>query len=65
MARSIFFSFHYEDVSSFRANVVRNSWLTMRDRSANFIDKSMWEEAEKKGVPFLKALIEKGLKGQV
>ncbi len=63
MARSIFFSFHYEDVSSFRANVVRNSWLTMRDRSANFIDKSMWEEAEKKGISFLQALIEKGLKG--
>jgi hypothetical protein len=63
MARSIFFSFHYDDVSSFRANVVRNSWLTMRDRSANFIDKSIWEEAEKKGVSNLKDLIEKGLKG--
>jgi hypothetical protein len=63
MARSVFFSFHYEDVSSFRANVVRNSWLTMRDRSAHFIDKSMWEEAEKKGANALKQLIETGLKG--
>jgi len=63
MARSIFFSFHYKDVSSFRANVVRNSWLTMRDRSANFIDKSMWEEAERKGSDALKKLIVDGLNG--
>ena len=63
MARSIFFSFHYKDVSTFRANVVRNSWLTMRDRSAKFIDKSMWEEAEKKGTEALKRLIADGLNG--
>jgi hypothetical protein len=63
MARSIFFSFHYKDVSSFRANVVRNSWLTMRDRSAKFIDKSMWEEAERKGGDALKKLIADGLNG--
>lgn len=63
MARSIFFSFHYEDVSTFRANVVRNSWLTMRDRSAKFIDRSMWEEAEKKGSESLKSLIADGLNG--
>ena len=63
MARSIFFSFHYDDVSSFRANVVRNSWLTMRDRSAKFIDKSMWEEAEKKGAAHLKTLINNSLQG--
>lgn len=63
MARSIFFSFHYEDVSSFRANVVRNSWLTINDHSANFIDKSIWEKEEKKGSTFLKTLIDSGLKG--
>lgn len=63
MARSVFFSFDYKDVSSFRANVVRNSWLTMRDATANFIDRSMWEEAQKKGTVALKHLIEKGLKG--
>lgn len=62
MARSIFFSFHYGDVSSFRANVVRNSWVTM-ERSVNFIDKSAWEEAERKGVSSLKRLIENWLKG--
>jgi hypothetical protein len=63
MARSVFFSFHYEDVSSFRANVVRNSWVTMRDRSAKFIDKSMWEEAERKGTEAIKRLIANGLVG--
>lgn len=62
MARSIFFSFHYGDVSSFRANVVRNSWVTM-DRSINFIDKSIWEDAERKGDINLKNLIKKCLKG--
>jgi hypothetical protein len=62
MARSIFFSFHYADVSSFRANVVRNSWVTMNN-SINFIDKSAWEEAEQKGILELKKLIDKWLKG--
>ena len=28
MARRVFFSFHYQDVIDFRANVVRNHWLT-------------------------------------
>src|ERR1019366_3474129 len=63
MARSVFFSFHYKDVSSFRANVVRQSWVTMKDRKVTFIDKSLWEEAEKKGVQALKVLIEKSLVG--
>lgn len=63
MARKIFFSFHYDDVSSFRANVVRQSWVTKKDRTASFIDKSMWEEAEKKGIMALKLLIENGLVG--
>ena len=63
MARSIFFSFHYKDISSFRANVVRNSWVTMKDRTAKFLDKSMWEEAERKGTEALKKLIADGLRG--
>ncbi len=62
MARSVFFSFHYGDVSSFRANVVRNSWVTMGS-TANFIDKSAWEEAERKGTTQLKSLVEAWLKG--
>ena len=62
MARSIYFSFHYKDVSSFRANVVRNSWVT-QDHTAKFVDKSMWEEAEKKGADALKSLIDKSMNG--
>lgn len=62
MARSIFFSFHYSDVSSFRANVVRNSWVTMNNL-VSFIDKSAWEEAQQKGTIEIKKLIEKWLKG--
>ena len=63
MARSVFFSFHYKDVSSFRANVVRQSWVTKKDSDATFIDKSLWEEAEKKGVQALKNLVEESLVG--
>lgn len=63
MVRSVFFSFDYKDVASFLANVVRNSWLSMKDSEAKFIDKSMWEEAQKKGTNALKRLIENGLKG--
>ena len=32
MAKRVFFSFHYQDVIDFRANVVRNHWLTKSDR---------------------------------
>lgn len=63
MPRSVFFSFHYKDVSSFRANVVRQSWLTMKDRKATFIDKSLWEEAEIKGAQALKDLVQRSLVG--
>lgn len=34
LAKRVFFSFHYKDVSDFRANVVRNSWVT-QDRKAS------------------------------
>jgi hypothetical protein len=38
MAKRVFFSFHYQDVIDFRANVVRNHWLTKKDRKdANVI----------------------------
>lgn len=37
MAKRVFFSFHYENVSNFRVNVVRNHWLTKPNReSAGF-----------------------------
>jgi len=63
MARSIYFGFHYDDVSSFRANVVRNSWVTMKRGGEHFVDKSIWEEALKKGPAALKKLIGNGLDG--
>ena len=48
MAKRVFFSFHYQDVSDFRANVVRNHWLLKSDRSTSgFFDASIWETAKK------------------
>jgi hypothetical protein len=61
MGRRVFFSFHYEDVSSFRANVVRNSWLCNREGESSFIDASLWEAARKQGDAALKRLIDNGL----
>ncbi len=59
MAKKVFFSFHYEDVKSFRANVVRNSWVVKnKDRTASFIDGSLWETVRKKGVTAIKNLID-------
>ena len=46
MAKKVFFSFHYQDVIDFRANVVRNHKLTKTD-SAGYFDASMWEDAKK------------------
>lgn len=64
MAKKVFFSFHYQDVIDFRANVVRNHWLTKPDRdSAGFFDSSIWEEAKKTGEVSLKRLINKGITG--
>lgn len=62
MAKRVFFSFHYEDVKEFRANVVRKHWVAKPDREiSGYYDASMWEEAQKKGKVALKRLINKGL----
>lgn len=63
MARRVFFSFHYErDI--WRANVVRNSWVTQDDReAAGFWDASLWEEAKKRGDDAIKRMIDKALEG--
>lgn len=62
MARRVFFSFHYQDVIDFRANVVRNHWLTKPDReAAGYYDASIWEKAKKEGDIALKRLINDGL----
>jgi len=64
MAKRVYFAFHYRDVVDFRANVVRNHWLTKRDReAAGFFDASLWEEAKRKGDIALKRLINAGLEG--
>jgi hypothetical protein len=64
MARRVSFCFHYQDVIDFRANVVRNHWMTKPHReAAGFFDVSLWEDAEKHGDVAIKRLINSGLEG--
>ncbi len=64
MAKRVFFSFHYQDVVDFRANVVRQHWMTKPDREeAGFFDASIWESAKRTGSVALKRLINGGLDG--
>ena len=64
MANRVFFSFDYEDVRDFRANVVRNHWVTKEGRDdAAYFDASIWEEARTKGDLALKRLINSSLEG--
>jgi hypothetical protein len=64
MAKRVFFSFYYQDVIDFRANVVRQHWLTKPDRdSAGFFDASIWESAKRTGTVAVKRLINSGLDG--
>jgi len=59
MARRVFFSFEYGDVS--RAMVVRNSWVAQGKEAAGFIDAANFEELERKG----KTAIENWIDGQL
>jgi len=63
MARRVFFSFHYEkDV--WRANVVRNSWVTKPDRKvAGFIDAAEFEKIKRQGDLAVKRWINSELEG--
>jgi len=62
MARKVFFSFHYEDVKTFRANVVRKHGLTKENvQEAGFFDASIWEDAKKHGDESVKRLINSNL----
>jgi hypothetical protein len=64
MAKKVFFSFHYQDVKEFRANVVRRHWQMKPDReSAGFFDSSLWEEARQTGALAIKRLVNSGLNG--
>lgn len=64
MAKRVFFSFHYQDVIEFRANVVRQHWLTKPDREvAGFFDASIWGNAKLSGSVGIKRVINGGLEG--
>lgn len=64
MAKRVFFTFHYQDVIDFRANVVRQHWLTKPDReAAGFFDASIWGNAARTGNIAVKRLINSGLDG--
>jgi len=56
MAKRVFFSFHYQDVIDFRANVVRNH-KTTKHESAGYFDASIWEDAKRTSDLALKRLI--------
>lgn len=56
MAKRVFFSFHYQDVIDFRANVVRQH-KTTKHEGAGYFDASIWEEAKKTSSLALKRLI--------
>lgn len=63
MARNVFFSFHYKN-DVWRANVVRNSWVTKPDRNASgFVDKADFEEIKKGGDKAIKKWIDEQLIG--
>ncbi len=61
MAKRVFFSFHYDDVKTFRVNVVRNHSLTKEVGQAGFFDASIWEDAELHGDIAVKRLIDSNL----
>ena len=62
MAKRVFFSFDYQDVIDFKANVVRNHWITKPDRKdAGFFDASIWESEKSTGDVALKQLIDEAL----
>ena len=61
MARKVFFSFKYEDVS--RAMVVRKSAVTKGEEAAGFIDKADFEKIKKQGDQAIKNWIDAQLKG--
>jgi MTH538 TIR-like domain (DUF1863) len=62
MARSVFFSFHYQN-DVWRANQIRNLHIVTGCAAAGFQDSSLWEESKKKGDAVIKKLIDDGLLG--
>lgn len=62
MARKVFFSFHYKN-DVWRANQVRNSWVTQGKEAAGFIDSVDFEKIEKEGDAAIKKWIDNQLAG--
>ena len=61
MARRVFFSFKYEDVS--RAMIVRNSWVTQGKQAAGFVDAADFEKIKRQGDAAIKRWIDNQLDG--
>jgi len=62
MARSVFFSFHYQrDI--WRVNQIRNAPNVIGVAAAGFKDSSLWEEAKRQGDAAIKRLIDRALVG--
>jgi hypothetical protein len=62
MARRTFFSFHFKG-DSWRAGVVRNSWVTQERTAAGFFDSAEWEKVKKKNDADIKKWIDSQLNG--
>jgi hypothetical protein len=62
MARSVFFSFHYQK-DIWRVSRVRNSWVTQERTTNTFLDSAEWESVQKKGDATVKRWIDKQLNG--
>ena len=61
MARKVFFSFKYKDVS--RSMVVRNSWVAQGKEAAGFIDAANFEAIKRQGDTAIKRWIDSQLNG--
>ena len=61
MSRRVFFSFHYDDVANFRANVVRQSNAVLGRDQLGFFDASVWETAKRTSELAIKRLIDQAL----
>ena len=61
MARKVFFSFKYKDVS--RAMVVRNSWVAQGKEAAGFIDAADFEKVKQQGDSAIQSWIDGQLEG--
>lgn len=62
MAKSVFFSFHYEN-DLFRSNVVRESWVTQGNEQAGFTDAAEFESIKRLGDDSVKSWVKRQLEG--